>query len=68
MEVAFAGTVTVLGAVSAALLLESETAVPPAGAAWVRVMVQALELFGPRLVGVHTREERETVVRFRVVL
>lgn len=68
-EVAPAATVTPVGAVSTALLLESETVVPPAGGAWVRVTVHALELLGPRLVGLQAREERATpVVRFSVAL
>lgn len=67
--VAPAATVTPVGAVSTALLLESEIVVPPAGATWVKVTVHALELLGPRLVGLHAREERaKPVVRFSVAL
>src|SRR5580704_3627647 len=50
-EVAPAGTVTEVGTVSAALVLVRVTVAPPAGAALVRVMVHALDAFGPRLAG-----------------
>ena len=40
---AFPGTVTVLGAVTAELLLERLTIIPPAGAAAVKVTVHAFE-------------------------
>ncbi|HUI58056.1 MAG TPA: hypothetical protein VLY04_23945 [Bryobacteraceae bacterium] len=50
-EVAPAATVTDAGTVKAALLLDSVTALPPAGAAWFSVTVQVLEALGPRLTG-----------------
>ena len=50
-EVAAGATVTDGGTVRVALVLVRVTAAPPAGAAWVRVTMQALEEFGPRLVG-----------------
>ena len=59
-EVAAAATVTDIGTVSAALLSESVTAAPPAGAALVKVTVQVLEALGPKLVGLQAREETET--------
>ena len=46
-----AATVTDAGVVSSALLLESPTAVPPVGAALVRVTVQVLVALDARLVG-----------------
>ena len=68
-EVDAAAIVTDPGTASAALLSESPTVAPPAGAALVRVTVQVLEEFGPRLVGVHAREETSTdAARFMVVL
>jgi hypothetical protein len=36
------------------------TVAPPVGAAWVRVTVQVLEEFGPRLVGLQASEETST--------
>jgi len=36
------------------------TAAPPVGAGCVRVTMQVLELLGPRLVGLQTREETRT--------
>ena len=59
-EVAAAATVTEAGALSVALVLVSVTAAPPTGAAWVRVTVQVLEEFGPRLAGLHASEEIST--------
>ena len=56
-EVVPAGTVTEAGTVSVALVLVRVTAAPPVGAAWVRVTVQVLEAFGPRLVGLQASEE-----------
>ena len=53
-EVAAAATVTDAGTVSVALVLVRVTAAPPVGAAWVRVTVQVLDEFGPRLVGLQT--------------
>ena len=68
-EVAAAGMVIDAGTESAALLSESPTVAPPAGAALVRVTVQVLEEFDPMLVGVHAREETSTgATRLMVVL
>ena len=58
--VAAAATLTVAGTARAVLLLASATEAPPVGAGWVRVTVQALEAFGPRLVGVQASEETST--------
>ena len=67
--VAAAATVTDAGAVRVALLLVKVTLAPPVGAALVKVTVQVLEAFGPRLVGLHTRVDINTgAVRLTVVL
>jgi len=58
--VAAAVTVTEAGTVSAELLLDRVTLVPPVGAAWVKVRVQVLEAFGPTLVGAQTSEDIST--------
>jgi hypothetical protein len=58
--VAAAATVTDAGTVKAALLSEIAIAAPPVGAALLRVTVQVLEAFGPRLVGLHASEETTT--------
>jgi hypothetical protein len=58
--VAAAATVTDAGTVKAALLSEIAIAAPPVGAALLSVMVQVLEAFGPRLVGLHASEETTT--------
>ncbi len=55
--VAVAATVTDAGTVSVALVLVNVTAAPPAGAACVKVTVQVLEAFCPRLVGLQASEE-----------
>ena len=55
-----AATVTDVGVVSRVLLLDSPTAVPPVGAALVRVTVQVLVALGPRLVGLQATEDRTT--------
>jgi hypothetical protein len=52
--------VTEAGAVSVALVLVRVTAAPPEGAGWVRVTVQMLEAFGPRVAGLQTSEETST--------
>ena len=68
-EVAAAATMTDAGTVSVALVLVRATAAPPVGAACVRVTVQVLEAFGPRLVGLQTSEETSTeAVRVMVAL
>ena len=59
-EVAAAATVTDAGTVSVALLLDRLTLAPPVGAAWGSVTVQVLEAFGPRLVGLHDKEDTST--------
>jgi hypothetical protein len=55
-----AGTVTVGGAVSALLTVETTMLAPPAGALFVNVTVQMPEEFGPRLVGLQASEETRT--------
>ena len=46
-----AATVTDAGTVKVVLVFVRVTELPPVGAAWLRVTVQALEALGPRLVG-----------------
>jgi hypothetical protein len=58
--VAAAATVTDAGTVRVELVLVRVTEAPPVGAAWVRVTVQVLEEFGPRLVGLQASEETST--------
>ena len=60
--VAPAAMVTEAGVVSAALLSETVTAVPPVGATLERVAVQVLVPLEFRLVGVQARKERVTAV------
>jgi len=63
-----AGTVIEDGALRARLVLAIVTRAPLAGAGWDRLIVQVPVEFGPRLVGLHTREESRTEgVRVRVV-
>jgi hypothetical protein len=52
-----AATVAVAGTASAAALLDKTTLAPPVGATCVRVMVQVLEEFCPRLAGLQLSEE-----------
>jgi hypothetical protein len=59
-EVAPAATVTEVGTDNELLLSVILTAAPPLGAAWVRVTVQVLDAFGPRLVGLQTSDETRT--------
>jgi len=67
--VAAAATVTEAGTVKAALLLLSVTLAPPAGAACVRVTVQVLEAFCPRLAGLQANEDTPTgATKLTVVL
>ena len=66
--IAAAVTVTDAGAVSVALVLVRVTLAPPVGAAWVRVTVQALEAFGPKLVGLQVSEETNTATMLMVAL
>ena len=64
-----AATVTEVGTVRLVLLSISVTLAPPVGAALVRVTVQALEEFDPRLVGVQISDEANTgAARLIVVL
>ena len=65
---AAAATVTDAGTVSVALVLVRVTIAPPVGAAWVKVTVQALEAFGPRLVGLQASEETSRATRLMVAL
>jgi hypothetical protein len=58
--VADAATVTDVGTVSVPFVFVSATTAPPAGAACVKVTVQVLEAFGPRLVGLHASEDTRT--------
>ena len=57
---AAASTVTDAGTVRVELVLVRITVAPPAGAGWVRVTVQVLEVFGPRVVGLQISEETST--------
>jgi hypothetical protein len=67
--VAAATTVTDAGTVRVELVLVRVTLAPPVGAAWVRVTVQVLEEFGPKLVGLQATEETSTgATRLMLVL
>ena len=59
-DVAPAVTATEVGTVRVELLLDNVTLAPPVGAGCVKVTVQVLEAFCPRLVGVHAREDINT--------
>ena len=59
-DVAAAATVTEAGTVKLALELERPTLAPPVGAGWVRVTVQVLEEFGPRLLGLQDNADTTT--------
>jgi hypothetical protein len=68
-EVAAAETVTEAGTVRVELVLVRVTLAPPVGAGWVKVTVQVLEAFCPRLVGLQASEETRTgATRLTVVL
>src|SRR5580700_2951547 len=68
-EVLFAGTVTDAGTVSAALLLERPTALPPLGAAWLRVTVHVAVAPEFTLVGLQTKAETSVeATRLKVIL
>ena len=67
-DMAVAATVTDAGTVSVALVLVRVTIAPPVGAAWVKVTMQVLEAFGPRLVGLQASEETSTATRLMVAL
>ena len=66
--VAAAATVTDAGTVSVGSVLVRVTLAPPVGAAWVRVTVQVLEEFGPRLVGLQASEEITGATRLMLAL
>ena len=55
-----AATVTDPCTESVALVLVSVTLAPPAGAPFVSVTVHVLEALGPRVVGLHARDEIST--------
>ena len=55
--VLFAATLIDAGTVSVELVLVSGTLTPPVGAGWVRVTVQVVEEFGPRLAGLQASED-----------
>ena len=59
-EVAVAATATEAGTVNDVLLFDRVTLAPPEGAACVRVTVQLLDAFGPRLLALHESEETRT--------
>ena len=59
-DVAAAATVTDAGTVSFALELERPTLAPPVGAACVRLIVQVLEEFALRLLGLQDNADSET--------
>ena len=59
-DVAAAATVTEAGTVRVELVLVSVTLAPPVGAACVKVTVQVVEEFCPRLVGLQASEETST--------
>ena len=68
-EVAAAGTLTDVGAVSVEFVFVRVTVAPPAVAAFVRVTVHVLEALGPRLVGLQASEDTRTgATRLTVVL
>ena len=59
-EVSPVGTVTDAGTLNTALVFVSATTAPPAGATLVRVTVQVLVPFAPRLLGLHASDETST--------
>jgi len=59
-DFAAAATVTDAGTASVELVFDRVTPAPPGGAGWVRVTVQLVDEFGPRLMGLHANEETET--------
>ena len=58
--VAVAATVTDVGTVRVELEFDRLTLAPPVGADWVRVTVQVLEEFCPRLLGLQDNEDTNT--------
>ena len=68
-DMADAATVTDAGTVRVELVLVRVTPAPPVGAGWVKVTVQLLEAFCPRLVGLQTREDTKAgATRLTLVL
>jgi len=68
-EVVVAATVTDAGTVNVAFVFDNATLAPPAGAACVRVTVQLLDEFGPRLLGLHDKADTRTgATKLTVVL
>jgi len=66
---AAAATVTDAGTVRVALVFVTVTLAPPVDAAFVSVTVHVLDASGPRLVGLHAREDTRTeATRLTVVL
>ena len=66
--VAVAATVTNAGTVRVALLFVRLMLAPPVGAGWVRVSVQVLEEFCPKLFGLHDKLDTNTgAMRLTVV-
>jgi hypothetical protein len=59
-EVAEAASVTEEGTVSAVLVFDRVTPIPPLGAACVRATVHVLEEFAPIVAGVHDSEETDS--------
>jgi hypothetical protein len=67
--VALAATVTDAGMVRAEFEFDRAIPAPPVGAGWVRLTVQVLQAFGPRLAGLHETEVTNTeATRLTVVL
>ena len=58
--VAAAAIVTDAGTVRVVFVFVSVTKAPPVGATLVRVTVQVLEAFRPRLVGLHASDDTRT--------
>jgi hypothetical protein len=68
-EAVLPGTVIEAGTVSTALLLDSPTVLPPAGAGWLRVTVQVEEAPEFTLVGLHASAETSVgAIRLKFVL
>ncbi len=69
VEALLAGTVIDAGTVSAALLLETPTILPPAGAGWLSVTVQVEADPEFTLVGLQERAETSVgAIRFKFAL
>jgi hypothetical protein len=58
--VELAATITDAGTVNVELVFVSATLAPPVGAGCVKVTVQELEAFGPRLVGLQANDDTST--------